>query len=221
MSICLVIGGRGALGAAVGERLRSDGWEVLVASSRRGNDADLVINLRQPASFAPALAGLAPLQAVVVAAGLAPTRSLADSEPEWVQQMFEVHVIGPLLFARHAARAMATGSALIFVTSAAGALGSYDPAYASAKAAVGGLTRTLARELAPAIRVNAISPSLVAPSPVHEQMTQDFRDRHLDTSLLHRLASPAECADAIAFLISAAHITGTVLRVDGGQNLGQ
>lgn len=89
--------------------------------------------------------------------------------------------------------------------------------YAAAKAAVASLTRTMAMELAPHIRVNCIMPGLIRTTAV-DRMSPDKRAYYEDKPLLKRLGQPRDIANAALFLCSdeASYITGQILAVSGG-----
>jgi 3-oxoacyl-[acyl-carrier protein] reductase len=92
-------------------------------------------------------------------------------------------------------------------------------AYAGAKAALHGLTRTLARELGPAgILVNVAMPGLTLTERVRERVPTALRDQLSSASPIRRLLAPEEVAPAIVFLGSAANtaVTGEIIRVSGG-----
>ena len=82
------------------------------------------------------------------------------------------------------------------------------------------MTKTLAKDLAPKVRVNAIAPGLIYKSKVYNMMTPDFRKKHLKSSILNKYLTADECADAIIFLLSNNHITGEILQLNGGQYFG-
>ncbi|GAA4373106.1 SDR family oxidoreductase [Actinomadura verrucosospora] len=214
----LVIGGLGAIGGAVARRLGGAGWECLVAS--RSPRADIGLDIEDEASVVAAAAACPPLDALVVATNLEPSASLAELTGRHATAMFATHVTGPLLFIRSARHLLAKGSSIVFLSSPAAYRGSYDPCYAAAKGATIALVRTLAKELAPDVRVNALSPSIVEDSPVARRMTPDFRARHREASLLERTLSMDECADAVVFLVSHPHVTGATLHLNGGEFLG-
>ena len=90
-------------------------------------------------------------------------------------------------------------------------------AHSVAKAALLGLTRQLALELAPAVRVNAIAPGPVLP-PLH--FTADMIARTADKTLLNRWGRPENVADTVLFLIRNDYITGEYITVDGGERFG-
>jgi len=75
------------------------------------------------------------------------------------------------------------------------------------------LTRQLALELAPAVRVNAVAPGLVLPPPGADQATIE---RLAEGTLLKRWGAPADVAEAVLFLVRSDYITGEVIVVDGG-----
>ncbi len=91
----------------------------------------------------------------------------------------------------------------------------YTP-YNAAKAGVISLTHTLAKELAPAVRVNAIAPG---PMLFPDDYDEASRDREIQRTLLKRAGSPQHIADAVLALVKNDYITGAVLPVDGGRGL--
>jgi pteridine reductase len=88
-------------------------------------------------------------------------------------------------------------------------------AYSVSKAGVIMLTRVLAKELAPEVRVNAIAPGTITMPGDPPAWEQDFVKR----APLRRSGSPSDIADAVLFLVSSEFITGQVLVVDGGRSL--
>lgn len=91
------------------------------------------------------------------------------------------------------------------------------PLYCAAKAGLLGLTRALALELGPAVRVNAVAPGPVA-WPEGESFSLAEKDAVIAHTLLKRSGSPADIAGAVKFLLlDAPYVTGQVLNVDGGR----
>lgn len=143
-----------------------------------------------------------------------------------VRQVLDVNLLGTVLCARAAARAMSTrrggpGGAIVHVSSSAATLGSPHEYvhYAAAKAGVDALTVGLAKELADAgVRVNAVAPGLVR-TGIHADAGDPGRlDRVVGRIPLGRAGEPDEAAAAIVWLLGseASYVTGAVLRVAGG-----
>ncbi len=90
-------------------------------------------------------------------------------------------------------------------------------AHSVGKAALLALSRQLALELAPAVRVNAVAPGPVLPPPDYDEARIA---RTADKTLLNRWGSPEDIAQAVLFFIKAGYVTGEVLAVDGGERFG-
>ena len=103
---------------------------------------------------------------------------------------------------------------IINISSVTGIMGNPGQAnYAASKAGLIGLTKSVARELAP----KGITCNAVAPGFIDTDMTRDLHDSPLAATIpLGRMGKPAEVAQAVAFLSNADYITGEVIRVDGG-----
>lgn len=122
---------------------------------------------------------------------------------------------------RAAVRIMAeqgTGGSIVNIASTSGVKGDGPVPYATAKAAVLGLTRSMARELAPrGIRVNAVNPGATE-TPIYTTLPAELKDTIAADSLMKRLAHPDEIAGAVAFLAGddGSFATGSTLTVNGG-----
>ncbi|HRP96704.1 MAG TPA: pteridine reductase [Rhodocyclaceae bacterium] len=92
------------------------------------------------------------------------------------------------------------------------------PVYCAAKAGLLGLTRALALELAPEVRVNGVSPGPIE-WPTDDQFPDEERSAIIDHTLLKRVGTPADVARTVRFLLfDAPYVTGQVLAVDGGRS---
>ena len=149
------------------------------------------------------------------------TPLLDVSEEEW-EQTLAVNLKGPFLCAQEAARVMLVqGGGVIINLASGGGLTprpGYEPAapYAASKAGLLMLTRRLAIELAPTVRVNAVVPGIIDSKDA--PMSAASRERFSRQTPLARVGTSEEVAQAVLFLASAeaAFITGQVLAVDGG-----
>ena len=109
---------------------------------------------------------------------------------------------------------------IINVTSINGLRGKFGQAnYSASKAGIIGLTKTVAKELGKyAINVNAIAPGLIE-TDMMKNATEEVRNMAIEEIVLKRIGQPEEVAEVVAFMCSdlARHITGEVIKVDGGQ----
>ena len=167
---------------------------------------------------AAAVARFGGIDILIPCAGLYLERALKDmSDQEWLK-VTAVNLDGVFYTIRAAIPHLRKGGAIVNVTSMAGHKGSFNHGhYAASKGAVLNLTRTLALELAPNIRVNNVSPGLID-TPMVQQLMQEKGEKLLDQTPLHRLGHSDEVADAILYLASdfATFNTGETLHVNGG-----
>lgn len=138
----------------------------------------------------------------------------------WHQTM-DINLTSAWLMIKHAAPKMTEGGSIVNIASVYGFLGAAPvAAYTAAKGGLITLTKSMAKELAPKIRVNAVSPSNVM-TDMAKNAGEELLQLFTDQTPLKRIAEPIEIAKAIAFLASddASYITGEMLVVDGGYSL--
>ena len=164
------------------------------------------------------------LTGVVAAAGIVSRSSLLDIDVDEFRRVLEINVTGVQntmsAAGPHLIRAGSDGAAVVLGSAAAftggGLMG--NGAYATSKAALIGLVRGYARELAPhRVRVNMVAPGATE-TPMTEVLSDTDRDRIASMSLLGRLSRPEEIASTIAFLLApeVGTITGQIIHVNGG-----
>lgn len=153
--------------------------------------------------------------------------SLVDADPATLRTVIDVNVTGAILVAREAIKQMSTarggnGGAIVNLSSMAASLGAPSEYtwYAASKGAIDSLTIGLAREVAKeGIRVNAVSPGLIA-TDIHAAGGQPDRlDRLAHLTPIGRAGTAEEVASAILWLLSdqASYVTGANVRVSGGR----
>lgn len=138
-----------------------------------------------------------------------------DDFTDW-QQVINVSINGAFYTSNAAAKVMQSGVIVNIVD-----LSVWQPwrgfaAHSVGKAGLLAMTRQLALELAPAIRVNAVAPGYVLPPPT---MSEERIQQIASGTPLKRWGTPEDVAQAVQFLIEADFITGEVIRVDGGESL--
>ena len=208
----LIAGGTGRVGAAIVERLRAEGWTVLSAGSA---DGDLRTRTGAVTLGERALEELGGLELVVHAAGdgFAPKPIEEVTEDDWDAAM-DVTAKGTFFLAQAVAPALRASKGVLVILEDVASFQAWPSfaAHSAAKAAQAMLTRVLAQALAPEVRVCGIAPGSVAVEPGQEE-------RRAAETLLGRVGSPDDIADAVLFLAGAEFVTGTSLVVDGGRLL--
>jgi meso-butanediol dehydrogenase/(S,S)-butanediol dehydrogenase/diacetyl reductase len=236
----LITGGASGIGAATAARFLEEGSAVCVLDrDAKGRqqiqkqlpnlagilDAD-VSNLKQvQTAFAEAVRLMGGVDVVVNNAGISIRHNFLDITPEEWDKIIAVNLTGVFYIAQTAARHMwERGSGVILQTASTnGIVGQpYYADYNATKAGVIELTKTMALELAPKIRVCAVAPGYVLTPMQRAEYTDEMLEQVNSKIPLRRHAKPEEIAALFAFLASddAAYITGHVYTCDGAEIAG-
>jgi len=241
MPLTIVTGAGRGIGAAISRRLAADGHDIVVCyrtdvESAEAVAADVRAAGRRAIVCAVDTTDEAQVEAVFAAASELGTVTglvnnagsasafgpLADADIAAVRRDIDVDLVGVLICAKHAVRAMsapgASGGGIVNISSASAYLGSPGRYvhYAAAKAAVDAVTVGLSKEVAAlGIRVNGVAPGTIW-TDFHPE--PDRPDIVAPTVPLGRGGQPEEIAGAVAWLLSpdASYATGTTIRVTGG-----
>jgi NAD(P)-dependent dehydrogenase (short-subunit alcohol dehydrogenase family) len=233
----VVTGGTSGIGEATSRRFIEEGArvvalavgeeEIATASSRiRGLIAALRCDVAFPSEVADAFARvdelLGGVDVLVANAGISIRKPFLEIDAADWQRVLDVNLSGVFHCAQQAARRMdaADGGVILMTASTNGLVGhEYYADYNASKAGVILLARTMARELAPKVRVNAVCPGYVL-TPMQEAEYSAEMLAEVNASIpLGRHAAPEEIAALFAFLASdeGAYFTGAVISVDGGE----
>lgn len=235
-NVALVTGGSRGIGAAVAKKLASQGADIAVVYA--GNEAAAEAVCREireqygvkaqayrcnVADFNEAKQTVNQIKAdfgtvniLVNNAGITRDGLIATMREADFDDVVSVNLKGTFNMIRHCTGMFIRnrGGRIINISSVTGVMGNAGQAnYAASKAGIIGLTKSVARELAP----RGVTCNAVAPGFIDTDMTKELHDSPLAASIpLGRMGQPEDVADAVAYLANAAYVTGVVLQVDGG-----
>lgn len=227
----IILGGSSGIGLATAQAAAKEGAEIVIASSRQArvdealatlpaNATGHALDLTNEAAVSGLFAGLGGFDHLVFTAGESLQLTLlAETQMAAAHRFFELRYWGAYMAAKYAAPGIRKGGSIVFSSGLAGARP--NPGWslgASICAAMEGLTRALAVELAP-IRVNIVSPGVVR-SPLWSSMSEADREAlyrtMADTLPVGHVGEVEEIAQAFLYLMRQTYGTGHVLNVDGG-----
>jgi len=232
----VVTGGTSGIGEATSRRFLEEGAhvaalaigedEVATAADRIPGIEALLVDVADPAAVAKAFAKidelLGGIDILVANAGISIRKPFLEIEAADWQRVLDVNLTGVFHCAQQAARRMvADGGGVILMTASTNGLTGHEyyADYNASKAGVILLARTMALELAPTVRVNAVCPGYVLTPMQKAEYTSEMLEQVNATIPLGRHAKPEEIAALYAFLASdeGAYFTGAVISMDGGE----
>jgi NAD(P)-dependent dehydrogenase (short-subunit alcohol dehydrogenase family) len=231
--VVVVTGGLSGIGAAIAQRMVSEGATVIAAdrSTKKttlgaGSLVPLNVDVQDASSvnsmIHTVVARYGRLDCLVNSAGIGSDIPFLQTTLETFDRIISVNLRGTFIVGQAAARAMkeAGGGSIVNISSVSGITGNAGrSAYGASKWGVVGLSRVMAIDLADfGIRVNVLAPGAVETSLVEQMLPEVEAMQWTEQTPLHRYARPEEVAGSAVFLCSAdaSYITGHVLVVDGG-----
>lgn len=233
MSLAVIItGAAGGIGAALCERMRSDGYLAIGIDRHAAPHADVDVQLdmresEQLVELGRELARKYEVKAVVHNAAAQPIAPAGETSlHDWVDALrVNVIAVDALISGTRASLAANDGSVVAISSAHARATTGGVTAYATTKAALEGWVRSAALDLGPDIRVNAVAPGAIDTAKLREgfarwgdESAEERKAILRQRTALRRIGDPSDVAAAVSFLISgdASFVTGSVLVVDGG-----
>ncbi len=221
--VVLITGGTKGLGRGLAQAFTDAGDRVVVCGRNPGDGPGRFVacDVRDPvavdALIADVLAHEGKLDVVVNNAGGSPSALVSESSPRFAERIVALNLLAPLYVARAARAVMTDGVVLNIGSVAAVRPAPGTAAYAAAKAGLTTLTRALALEWAPQVRVNQVTVGLLETERAAETYGEDAAPVAA-TVPMGRLATPADVAAAVLALCDPAlsYVTGADLFVDGG-----
>jgi len=228
----VVTGGTSGIGEAASRRFLAEGAqvtalavgedEVATAPERIPGVRAIRCDVADRAQVDAAFSEIGHVDVLIANAGISVRKPFLEIDPADWQRVLDVNLTGVFHCAQAAARRMTSGDGgVILMTASTNGLTGHElyADYNASKAGVILLARTMALELAPTVRVNAVCPGYVLTPMQKAEYTQEMLDAVNASIPLGRHASPDEIAALYAFLASdeGAYFTGAVISIDGGE----
>jgi pteridine reductase len=239
--VAFITGAAARIGAALATHLHDQGYNLVIHYNRSADTAAALaatLNARRAGSAVLLQADLLDASAVLRLAREAlsawgrldvlinnastfyPTPLESLQEDDWIKLMHS-NAKAPLFLCRELHKPLReSGGCIINIidSTAMHGLAEFTP-YAMAKAALANMTRSLAKELAPAVRVNGISPGIIL-WPDYDELSEEIKNEAVRHTALQRMGDVADITNAALFLIrDATYLTGQIIKVDGGAAL--
>lgn len=220
----VITGGTSGIGAATAQRFRDEGCEVVVLA-RRPRPGVIMCDVADKAQVDAAFERIGDIDVLVNNAGVSVRNPAVDITADQWEQVVGTNLSGAFWVAQAAARRMllGRGGVILFTASTNALVGyRYYADYNATKAGLVALTRSLALEWAPKVRVNAVCPGYVLTPMQEAEYTSEMLEAVNARIPLGRHARPEELAGLFAYLASdeASYFTGSVIVMDGGETAG-
>ena len=231
----LVTGGAKRIGRATAVTLATHGVHVVIHYRGSRDEAEAVAtevrdrgvkawtiqaDLREPAEveriLPEAVEAAGPIQILINNASIFTQSRITDFTLEDLTDNVQVNAMAPLWISRAFAAQGVEGAIVNFLDTRVADYDADHAAYHLSKRMLFTLTRMMALEFAPGIRVNAVAPGLILPPPGEDR---SYLENLASTNPLHRIGTLEGITDAVLFLLRSEFVTGQVIFVDGGRHM--
>tara|TARA_B110000967_G_scaffold146753_1_gene150217 strand:+ start:541 stop:1260 length:720 start_codon:yes stop_codon:yes gene_type:complete len=239
MRTALITGGAARIGAQIAKTLHQNNFKIIIHCNQskekalslcdelnilKENSASIVVgNLNNIDSINSIISSVESLDLLVNNASVFYPLSVKESDSQNWNQILDVNLKAPFFLSKGLSEKLTSskGSIINIIDIHADRPLKNHAIYNISKAGLKMLTLTLAKELAPNIRVNGVSPGSILWPQDGAEITESEKSTMLERIALKRQGSPQDIADTVLFLANSNYLTGQIINVDGGRTLNQ
>ena len=239
MKTALIPGGAARIGAQIVKTLHHNQFNIIIHCNQskdkaqllcdelnliRANSAEIVSgNLNNIDELDSLVSSIKSIDLLVNNASVFYPKSVEDSEMKDWDDVININLKAPFFLSKGLSKTLSKndGSIINIIDIHSERPLKKHAIYNISKAGLKMLTQTLAKELAPRIRVNGVSPGSILWPQDSAEISEDDKNLMLERIALHRQGSPQDIADTVLFLANSNYITGQIINIDGGRTLNQ
>jgi pteridine reductase len=239
MKTALITGGAARIGAQIVKTLHHNQFNIIIhcnqskdkaqllcdeLNSIRTNSVEIVSgNLNNIDELDSLVSSIKSIDLLVNNASVFYPKSVEDSEMKDWDDVININLKAPFFLSKGLSKTLSEndGSIINIIDIHSERPLKKHAIYNISKAGLKMLTQTLAKELAPRIRVNGVSPGSILWPQDSAEISEDDKNLMLERIALHRQGSPQDIADTVLFLANSNYITGQIINIDGGRTLNQ
>ena len=239
MKTALITGGAARIGAQIVKTLHHNQFNIIIHCNQskdkaqllcdelnliRANSVEIVSgNLNNIDELDSLVSSIESIDLLVNNASVFYPKSVEDSEMKDWDDVININLRAPFFLSKGLSKTLSKndGSIINIIDIHSERPLKKHAIYNISKAGLKMLTQTLAKELAPRIRVNGVSPGSILWPQDSAEISEDDKNLMLERIALHRQGSPQDIADTVLFLANSNYITGQIINIDGGRTLNQ
>lgn len=239
MKTALITGGAARIGAQIVKTLHHNQFNIIIHCNQskdraqllcdelnliRANSVEIVSgNLNNIDELDSLVSSIKSIDLLVNNASVFYPKSVEDSEIKDWDDVININLKAPFFLSKGLSKTLSKndGSIINIIDIHSERPLKKHAIYNISKAGLKMLTQTLAKELAPKIRVNGVSPGSILWPQDSAEISEDDKNLMLERIALHRQGSPQDIADTVLFLANSNYITGQIINIDGGRTLNQ
>ena len=239
MKTALITGGAARIGAQIVKTLHHNQFNIIIHCNQskdkaqllcdelnliRANSVEIVSgNLNNIDELDSLVSSIESIDLLVNNASVFYPKSVEDSEMKDWDDVINIKLKAPFFLSKGLSKTLSKndGSIINIIDIHSERPLKKHAIYNISKAGLKMLTQTLAKELAPRIRVNGVSPGSILWPQDSAEISEDDKNLMLERIALHRQGSPQDIADTVLFLANSNYITGQIINIDGGRTLNQ